>query len=44
MARLVLRLEDSIMEQIFTIAALWLGLAVISAVLAYHLRISIALV
>ncbi len=44
MARLVLRLEDSIMEQIFTIAALWLGLAVISAILAYHLRISIALV
>lgn len=32
------------MEQIFTIAALWLGLAVLSAVLAYHLRISIALV
>jgi glutathione-regulated potassium-efflux system ancillary protein KefC len=39
-----LKTEDSIMEQIFTIAALWLGLAVISAVLAYHLRISIALV
>ncbi len=32
------------MEQIFTIAAFWLGLAVISSVLAYHLRISIALV
>ena len=32
------------MEQIFTIAALWLGLAVISAVIAYHLRISIALI
>ncbi len=32
------------MEHIFTIAALWLGLAVISAVIAYHLRISIALV
>jgi glutathione-regulated potassium-efflux system ancillary protein KefC len=31
-------------EQIFTIAACWLGLAVISSVLAYHLRISIALV
>jgi glutathione-regulated potassium-efflux system ancillary protein KefC len=31
------------MEHIFTIAALWLGLAVISAVIAYHLRISIAL-
>jgi glutathione-regulated potassium-efflux system ancillary protein KefC len=33
-----------LMEQIFTIAALWLGLAVISAVVAYHLRISIALI
>lgn len=32
------------MEYIFTIAALWLGLAVISAVIAYHLRISIALI
>ncbi|MGO9611971.1 MAG: cation:proton antiporter [Dissulfurispiraceae bacterium] len=32
------------MEHIFAIAALWLGLAVISAVVAYHLRISIALV
>jgi len=32
------------MEHIFTIAAFWLGLAVISAVIAYHLRISIALV
>lgn len=32
------------MEQIFTIAALWLGLAVISAIIAYHLRVSIALV
>ena len=32
------------MEHIFTIAALWLGLAVISAVIAYHLRISIALI
>jgi len=31
-------------EHIFTIAALWLGLAVVSAVIAYHLRISIALV
>jgi glutathione-regulated potassium-efflux system ancillary protein KefC len=37
-------LEDSFMEQLFTIAALWLGLAVISAVIAYHLKISIALV
>ncbi len=32
------------MEQIYTVAAIWLGLAVISAVIAYHLRISIALV
>lgn len=32
------------MEHIFTIAALWLGLAVISAIVAYHLRVSIALV
>lgn len=32
------------MEQIFTIASIWLGLAVISAIIAYHLRISIALV
>jgi Kef-type K+ transport system membrane component KefB len=32
------------MEHIFGVAALWLGLAVLSAILAYHLRISIALV
>ncbi len=32
------------MEHIFTIAALWLGLAIVSAIIAYHLRISIALV
>lgn len=32
------------MEQIFMVAALWTGLAVFSAVIAYHLRISIALV
>ena len=32
------------MEHLFAIAALWLGLAVISAVAAYHLRVSIALV
>jgi Kef-type K+ transport system membrane component KefB len=32
------------MEHIFSIAALWLGLAVLSAVIAYHLRVSIALV
>src|SRR4030066_301531 len=39
-----LRKEDFIMEHVFTIAALWLGLAVLSAVVAYHLRVSIALV
>lgn len=32
------------MEHIFTIAALWLGLAVISAIIAYHVRVSIALI
>lgn len=32
------------MESIYPIAAIWLGLAIISAVIAYHLRISIALV
>jgi len=32
------------MEQVYTLAALWLGLAVFSAVIAYHLKISIALV
>ncbi len=32
------------MEHIYTLAALWLGLAVLSAVVAYHLRVSIALV
>ncbi len=32
------------MEHFFTIAALWLALAVLSAIIAYHLRISIALV
>ena len=32
------------MEQIYTIASLWLALAVLSAIIAYHLRISIALV
>ena len=32
------------MEQIFATAALWLGLALLSTVIAYHLRISIALV
>ncbi len=32
------------MEHIFVIASLWLGLAVLSAIIAYHLRISIALI
>lgn len=32
------------MEHIFTVAFIWLGLAVVSAIVAYHLRISIALV
>lgn len=40
----VLPKEDFVVEHMFTIAALWLGLAVVSAVIAYHLRISIALV
>lgn len=32
------------MEQMFIIASIWLGLAVLSTIIAYHLRISIALV
>jgi Kef-type K+ transport system membrane component KefB len=40
----ILKQEDSNMQDIFTTASLWLGLAVVSAVIAYHLRISIALV
>jgi glutathione-regulated potassium-efflux system ancillary protein KefC len=32
------------MEHLFVIASVWLGLAVISAIVAYHLHISIALV
>jgi len=32
------------MEGMFTIAAVWLGLAVLSTVIAYHLKISIALI
>ena len=32
------------MENLLTVASLWLGLAVFSAVIAYHLRISIALI
>jgi len=31
-------------ETIFTIAAIWLGLAVLSTVIAYHLKMSIALI
>lgn len=32
------------MEQIFFIAALWIGLAVIATIIAYHLKVSIALI
>lgn len=32
------------MEHLFTIAAIWLGLAVVAVIIAYHLRVSIALV
>ncbi|MBI2440050.1 MAG: cation:proton antiporter [Lentisphaerae bacterium] len=32
------------MESIFAIAAIWLGLAVLATVIAYHLKISIALI
>ena len=32
------------MENIFTTAAIWLGLAVLSTIIAYHLKISIALI
>ncbi len=32
------------METIYNIAALWLGLAVLSAIIAYHLKVSIALI
>ena len=32
------------MEHIYAIATMWIGLAVVSAIVAYHLRISIALV
>jgi glutathione-regulated potassium-efflux system ancillary protein KefC len=32
------------MEQIFFIATIWIGLAVLSTILAYHLKVSIALV
>jgi len=32
------------MEQLFIIASLWLGLAILSAIIAYHMKISIALI
>jgi len=32
------------LEQVFSVAAIWLGLAVLSAIVAYHLKISVALV
>jgi Kef-type K+ transport system membrane component KefB len=32
------------MEPLFAVASLWLGLAIFSAIIAYHLRLSIALV
>lgn len=32
------------MEQIFTVAFLWLALAVLSALIAFHLRVSVALI
>lgn len=32
------------MEQVFSVAAIWLGLAVLSAIIAYHLKISVALI
>ena len=32
------------MGQIFAVASFWLGLAVLSAVVAYHLRVSVALI
>ena len=32
------------MESMFTIATIWFGLAVISTVIAYHLRVSIAII
>jgi Kef-type K+ transport system membrane component KefB len=38
------RKGDFIVEHTYALAALWLALAVLSAVVAYHLRVSIALV
>lgn len=32
------------MEQIFTVAFLWLALAVLSTLIVYHLRVSVALI
>ncbi len=39
-----LRMESFCMEHAFLIASIWLGLAIISAIVAFHLRISIALI
>lgn len=39
-----MHVEGVSMQSIFFIAALWLGLAVVAAIIAYHLKISIALV
>src|SRR2546430_2832442 len=36
--------QGSVMQEAFQIAALWLGLAVLSTIIASHLRISMALV
>jgi len=38
------KVEVFFMEHIYAITSLWLGLAVISAIIAYHLKISIALI
>ena len=38
------QIKEGFMEHIYLIAAVWLGLAVLSAILAYHLKISTALV
>ena len=32
------------MEQIFTIASMWIGLAVLATIIAYHLKVSVALI
>jgi glutathione-regulated potassium-efflux system ancillary protein KefC len=37
-------MEDFSMEHIFTVAFLWLALAVFSTLIAYHLRVSVALI